>query len=397
MTQRAIAVVGSGMVGSALALGIARRGLADRLVWVGGEIPRPAEAAGQDARVIACSAASRDLLDELGVWQQLPQERLCAYQKMQVWEQLGTAGLNFRPPDTAETLGWIVENTLLNQCIAEQLIAMDTRVESYLGCQVVGYESGEQQRLQLDSGEWLSVDLVLAADGAFSSLRELSGQPTIQRDTGQRSLVALLSHSEPHGHCAWQNFLTTGPVAFLPLPQSQELHQCAIVWSLDREVADEVEALDDKAFLQRLSRFAPAQLGQLTAAGGRAAFDICQHRLRQYGQPGLLFVGDAAHRVHPLAGQGANLGFADVRCLLGELQRNLERGESPAGASLLRRYQRQRRWHNDLTLDLMTALQLGYGFNEPHWRVARNTAVRLIDSLPPVKRLLARGARGDIA
>lgn len=403
MADRSIAVVGSGMVGAALALGIARKDLADQLIWIGGQVQPALDTPGRDARVIACSAASQKLLDELGVWSRLPGDRLCAYQRMHIWEHLGTAELDFETPGDAQCLGWIVENALLNQHIEAAVRESDTlqagQLEIRLGTRVDALHQvsgSEQQQISLENGEQFDVDLVLAVDGAFSTLRQLSGLPANERDTGQRSLVAVLDHSQPHLDCAWQNFLPSGPLAFLPLAVESGRHASAIVWSLDKDQVDSIESLDDQQFLRRLTRYAPAELGQLLAVDARAGFDICQHRMPDYGRPGLIFAGDAAHRVHPLAGQGANLGFADVACLLQELQRNLQRGESLASSALLRRYQRQRRWQNDLAVDLMSGFQLAYGTNEPHWRVARNTAIRVLNQSGWMKNKLARAAMGDI-
>jgi 2-octaprenylphenol hydroxylase len=254
---------------------------------------------------------------------------------------------------------------------------------------------GDGIRLELESGAVLEVDLVCGADGTDSRVRELAAIACRERDCGQRALTAVITHAGEHQLTAWQSFLETGPLAFLPMADDLSgHHQSAIVWSIDRDRVAEIEALDDAAFLRRLARHAPPELGEMLAAGTRVGFDLRQRLASRYVLPGLVLLGDAAHRIHPLAGQGANLGFSDVVSLRRELERALNRGLPVSSLPVLQRYQRVRRWQNDLMAHAMEAFRRGFSVRNPYGRAARNRAMYLLDQNELLKRQFRRRASG---
>lgn len=394
MRAQRLAVVGTGPVGAALVAALRHR--TDlQLVWIGDSPPAVAARIGDDARVIACSPFSRQLLAQLGAWELMDSDRLCDYRAMQVWDEEGTGRIHFGDGETP--LGHIVELTLIGDAL-DRVVKRDSPngLELCVPDRLVGLVRGaEGVQLSLASGREIHVDLVCGADGADSTVRHLTGFEVTDYPCGQTAITAVVRHEGDHLDTAWQSFLATGPLAFLPLAKREPgFHQSAIVWSLDDDQADGVKQLADDDFLTRLSRHAPAPIGRLLEVGQRIAFPLTQRLARTYCQPGVVLVGDAAHRIHPLAGQGANLGFADVAVLAAELNRALDRSVAIGDMSVLRRYQRQRRWQNDAMATAMTAFRRGFGLSDPYLRTARNGLMHLVDRQSRLKVALQKKASG---
>lgn len=402
-----IIVVGAGIVGTACVAALthtARQPGPCRVFWVAP--PAPEAPAGADTgphsfdvRVVALTEASRQLLDNLGVWPAVTAARACPYTHMHVWDGEGSAAIDF---DSAElrtpALGHIVENRVLTRALTgvlpqgEPLVRFTQKVASLQrGC------SGQVTGVVLEDGTALNAPLVIAADGARSPLRAMAELPVREWSYGQKAIIATVQTENPHQHTAWQCFMATGPLAFLPLSDGTTgpQHYSSIVWSADTPFADKLMAEADSDFAHTLARAFEQRLGAVTAVGKRYAIALEQRHARRYFAPGLVLVGDAAHSIHPLAGQGVNLGLLDVACLLDELQRATRRGLTFGDTAALKRYQRQRMTHNLTMMAAMESFKRSFGARRPEIVWARNRALSLAAGLPLVKNALARYAMGQ--
>lgn len=381
-----VAIVGAGMVGGACTLGLARSGL--RVVLVDEGLPTPWRADDEvDLRVVALAPSSIDLLRELGVWDAIRIARVSPYRRIHVWDAANGAALGFDAADRGEAaLGFIVENRLIQHALW-QALAADARIVRRCPARVVATSAdGELRTLALADGTKIAARLVLAADGANSPLRQLAGIATRGRDYGQRAVVAHVATERPHEATAWQRFLPSGPLALLPLAEGRS----SIVWSLSDADAAAVLALDDEAFRRELGIALDFRLGLVTAATPRAAFPLRLQLAERYLAPRLALVGDAAHQVHPLAGQGVNLGFRDAAELIAALDANRD----PGAEATLRRYERRRRSDNTIAACGFDALDRIFRIDVVPFVVARGAGFRLINTLTPLKRMLADRAAG---
>ncbi len=395
-----VAIVGAGIAGTALALALSGHGLRIVLIEAQGTertaLPAALSLESFDPRVVALNPRSRGVLQGLDAWQAVADYRLCAYRHMTVWDAEGTGAIDFDSADVnVEALGYIVENRALVAALLQRLAACaDVRVlapESLAGCER-GAEGS--MTLTLASGARLRCGLVAAADGALSRVRELLAFRTREWDYGHHAIVATVQVEHPHQATAWQRFLPSGPLAFLPLPSTASAHYCSIVWSLQSARVEGLQALDEDAFCAALERAFEGRLGRVQACSRRYAFPLRQRHAVDYIQPGAVLVADAAHTIHPLAGQGINLGLQDVAVLAEELLRAAERGESLGSVEVLRRYQRRRKGEN---LAMMAAMD-GFKrlFEQPALplRWLRNAGLRGVDRAGPLKHQLMRQAMG---
>jgi len=396
-----ILVVGGGMVGSALALGLSRQGWRVALVE-GSErktlLEAPAVAASVEdfePRVSAISVASQRLLEALGVWDVIVAGRHCPYQTMTVWDGDGTGRIQFEAAELqARALGTIIENRHIVRALFSALA--DSDVELIDGVKVIGWWQDQGQRgIELESGTRLGADLMVAADGAHSRLRQWVGLPTREWDYDQQAIVCTVKTSQNHRFTAWQRFSPTGPLAFLPLlTESGDEHFCSIVWSQDTDEARRLMALDDQAFASELERAIERELGVVESVSRRYAFPLRQRHAKDYIAAGFALVGDAAHTIHPLAGQGANLGYGDVRAMLDELARARKAGLSASNDLVLARYQRRRKGENLAMMAAMEGFKQLFARDELPLRWLRNTGMRWLNQLGPVKNRVAAEAMG---
>jgi len=416
-----VIICGGGMVGLSLALALAPTGLrlalldqqplveAEAEAWTSspeGVLPPAAVLAAMsqprfDSRVSALTPASRKLLEKFGAWQALEQLRLCAYTDMRVWDADGTGAIHFAAPEVqAPCLGYIVENALVSAALQAVLAAVPN-VTLYQPAALVALETrpgqeGPLQWLTLQSGEQLSCRLLIGADGGTSKVRSLAGFNTREWDYGHQALVTTVRTELPHQHTAWQRFMTTGPLALLPLqlPAAAAQHYSSIVWSCVPELAAELLALDDAAFSRRLTRDFEARLGQVLEVAPRQSFALVQKHASDYVHAGVALVGDAAHTIHPLAGQGVNLGFADVQSLAAVLSRAVARGEDFASAQVLSRYQRERKAANLGMMLVMEGFKRSFGSNSLTLRWLRNSGLKAAATLTLFKHEVMSRAMG---
>ena len=383
-----VAVAGGGVVGAACALALARAGLDVALVEAR---PVPRWLAEQpDLRVYALAPDNAALLDALGVWPQVVRARAQPYRKMRVWDAGGGDELAFDAATLArDELGWIVENGLLVDRLWAALVAAGVQV--HCPARVQGMEQDEAGvRLQLDDGTRLEARVAVAADGGASELRRLAGLDVDAHDYGQRGVVAFIETADPHQETAWQRFLPTGPLALLPFTQGRS----SIVWTLPEAEAARVLALDDAAFAVALTDASAARLGRAQPVSERAAFPLRRQLVRQQVAGRVLVLGDAAHVVHPLAGQGVNLGLRDVAALRTEVESAQARRVDWASAHRLQRWARRRRSDNTVSAYAFEGINRLFSNADPLAVLARGPLLGLAGKLPPLTRALWRHAAG---
>ncbi|MGJ7458254.1 UbiH/UbiF/VisC/COQ6 family ubiquinone biosynthesis hydroxylase [Halomonas sp. RA08-2] len=392
-----VVIVGAGMVGAALACLLGRAGVEVTLVDARESLLDP-EAVGRGQpgiRVSALTPVSQRLLGRLGVWEWMAARRISPYRFMQVWDAEGSGEVSFSAEQAGVVkLGHIVENDVTQAALEQRLVALPS-VRLVLGARVTGLEAADGKRcLRLADGRRLVAPLVVAADGARSPLRELAGIETRERDTGHRAVVTTVKVELPHGDVARQAFLPTGPLAFLPLRIDGERHHCSIVWSTSPEEAERLQGLAPEALGDELAGAIDHRLGEVTVVDRAVAFPLVQRHAQRYVLPGLALVGDAAHSIHPLAGQGVNLGLMDAAVLAEELLAARRRGVALGEERWLARYARRRRGDNAGMLALMDGFRLLFGARHPALALARNLGLGAVDRLIPLKRLIMQQAIG---
>ena len=387
-----VAVVGGGMVGAAAALALARAGFATALLEAR-EPPLWQADAEPDLRVVALAPSSAALLDGFGTWDTIRSARVSAYRHMHVWDAESGAALDFDAADgSRDTLGWIVENRLVQQVLWQALEPAGVR--RLCPATVASFEArGDHVHLRLADGSGLAARLLVAADGAGSPLRTLAGIGTRGRDYAQRAVVAHVATERGHRSTAWQRFLPGGPIALLPLGDGRS----SIVWSLPDAEAQRVLALDDAAFRDAVGVASDFRLGRITATTPRAAFPLKLQLAGSYQAERFVLLGDAAHSVHPLAGQGVNLGLRDVAELRDTLVAARDDGRDFCAPHVLRRYARRRRSANALDAMSFDALARAFAWQAPPLVALRGFGVRALDRIGPLKRALSGHAAGQSA
>ncbi|MET0936374.1 MAG: UbiH/UbiF/VisC/COQ6 family ubiquinone biosynthesis hydroxylase, partial [Luteibacter sp.] len=353
--------------------------------------PSPWSAASEvDLRVVGLAPSSIALLDQLGVWSRLRDARVSPYERMHVWDAENGATLRFDAADEGrDVLGYIVENQLVQATLWHALD--DAGVRRIVPAEVVAYAMREDRaQLDLADGQVVSARLVVAADGAESPLRAMVGIGTRGRDYAQRAIVAHVETLHSHERTAWQRFLPTGPLALLPLADGRS----SIVWSLPEADATRILAMDDDAFRQALGVASDFRLGPIGAVTRRAAFPLRLKLAERYEVGRMVLLGDAAHAVHPLAGQGVNLGLRDVAELRDTLVAAREAGRDFAATHVLRRYARRRSSADGLDAWSFDALSRIYAWTSGPLVTARGLGVRLLNRVSPLKSRLARHAAG---
>jgi 2-polyprenylphenol 6-hydroxylase len=392
-----VVVAGAGMSGLAAAALLALPARRERLrVTLVDAAPMPSHDAAADIalRVSAIATGSAELLDSIGAWARIRDTRACAYDRMRVWDEssseAASSTLRFDAADFAvPQLGFIVENSLVRQALLEVVDAAG--VELRFDTPIVAVRPHERRfDVVLGDDETLGADLLIAADGSRSFVRDCAGIRSREWPYGQAAIVTHLRPAKPHRNTAWQRFLRGGPVGMLPLPDGR----ISVVWSTAREVADTAMSASDETLSRMLSEASDYVLGELTVAAPRGVFPLCARHAERYVLPGLVLIGDAAHAVHPLAGQGANLGLQDAATLAAVIGAALEAGEHPGDRPVLRRYERARRGDNALMLHFMTGLNQLFATDSALITELRAAGMRLFNYSGPIRERAVRVALG---
>ena len=392
-------IIGGGLVGASLACALKDAPISIALVeaQVAPAINTHAVSLDDaDLRVSALNRASESFLTGLGVWQTLPANRLSAYDKMRVWDGEGTGHIQFSANELAEThLGHIVENSVTNAGLMA-LLLQQTNVQVFNPVKVESIETltddSAEYLLQLDSGQLLKTPMIVAADGARSWVRQWAQFETREWDYQHHALVCTIDVDKSHENCAWQRFTEDGVLAFLPLSQT---NLCSIVWSCPEERANELLGLSDSEFLAQLSRTFEYKLGQVSACGQRVAIPLRQRHAKQYVKNGIVLVGDAAHSIHPLAGQGVNLGFMDAYVLADEIKQGLARGLAASHPQVLARFERRRMPENLSMMVAMESFKRLFAVKAPALRWLRNWGMSKLNRVDFIKNHIVQMAMGS--
>jgi 2-octaprenylphenol hydroxylase len=393
-TRADLLIVGAGMVGSALALALQGSGL-NIIVVDGGPLSvKPFDSqAPFEPRVSALSAASQRILQRLDVWDGIAQRRASPYGEMQVWDGSGTGQIHFSAASVhADVLGHIVENRVVQDALLDRLHDCDIGLLANARLEQMR-RSGDDWLLTLADGRQLRAPLVVAADGANSAVRKLTGTATREWDYLHHAIVTSVRTEQSHHKTAWQRFTDNGPLAFLPLERAGE-NWCSIVWSVTPKEAERLTALDDEAFCRELEQAFEGRLGPVMAADPRLCVPLRQRHAKRYVAEGLALIGDAAHTIHPLAGQGVNLGFLDAAVLAEVLLHAAERGERLADIRVLSRFERRRMPHNLALMAAMEGFERLFQADQLPLRWLRNTGLKLVNQIPEAKATFVRQALG---
>ena len=393
LTDFDVVVNGAGLVGSCCALLLARSGIHVAILDKG----RPSKDADPDPiRVSALNHASQNILEHLCIWQDIAWDKPTAFERIEVWDALNNGTISFDAATVGLShLGHIVANNSLCTALHQALGHYAEAVVRF-GEHPVDVESSDSCiTVTLAGGEKLRAGLLIGADGAHSKVRQFAGIAQDQSSYNHTAIVATVTPEQPHGACARQSFLPTGPLAFLPLAENQ----CSIVWSTSTTEAERVLSLNDSAFATELAQAFDQRLGKIQAVSERKAFALTRRHASAYIGERIALIGDAAHTVHPLAGLGANQGLADAAALAQVANDALSKNRDIGTRSVLRRYERWRRGENALALQVMDGFHALFGSEDPAITGLRGMGLKLTDQAPLLNNALiqhAIGLTGDI-
>lgn len=390
-----IAVVGAGIVGSCAALSLARAGY--RVALVEAHEPKTWSQDSPDLRVVALAADNQRLLDACGVWKKIADRRVQPYTEMRVWDAAAGNELHLSASQQAqESLGAIVENSNIADALW-QAIKQECHIHCFCPDKLESIEQETTVTIHLQSGAVIKAGLVLGADGASSKVRASLGLKTDKKDYGQRGLVAYVRTMESHHNTAWQRFLPAGPLAFLPFSDGR----CSIVWTLPNDEAERLLQCDEETFCRELTRAFDARLGEVTEVSQRAVFPLQRQLSKEMLVGRVALIGDAAHTVHPLAGQGVNLGLRDVAALLdllGEEKSSPENSKQKGAVQIsqhkLERWARQRTSENAVAAYSFEAINRLFSNDEVLPTLLRGHAFGIANALAPVRNFLLNQAAG---
>ena len=393
-TDYDVVIVGGGMVGSMLAAALATQG-SMKIALLEHQEPEPfmaGTAPALDIRVSALSIATQRMLEKVGAWQGILDRRACPYRQMLVWDGETGGQTHFVASDIGvPELGHIVENRVLQLALLDVIKASDS-VDYRCPASLVSYQSGAQHiSCELSAGQGvITTRLLVGADGARSTVRDLAGIDMDRSPYPHHALVATVETELPQQDITWQRFQPTGPEAMLPLMG----HHASMVWYHTAEEVQRLKALSDAEFIETLQNAFPPELGGIRAVMERSSFPIVKAHAHHYVAERVALIGDAAHTVHPLAGQGVNLGMLDAAALAQVLLESIDTGRDLGSRRVLRRYERWRRGENALMISILDGFYHAFKPQPVPVQNIRSAALNMADRAGPIKSLIMRYAMG---
>lgn len=390
-----IAIVGGGMVGLALARALKDTGL--RIAIVEGTTPSKDLSGDPDIRVSALSRASEMILKNLSAWEAIAKHRNAPYQAMEVWEQDSFARIEFSASQMSQpNLGHIVENRVIQLALLEQ-VEQQSNVTLFMPHRCQSMAIGESEVwTTLDNGQSFTSKLIVGADGANSWVRKQQDIPLTHWDYGHSALVANITTEDHHAKVARQVFTSQGPLAFLPM---NEDNLCSIVWSTEPTRAEKLAKMSDAEFNKALTAEFDSRLGLCQVQSERRVFPLTMRYARDFVTERVALVGDAAHTIHPLAGQGVNLGLLDAASLAQELKKLWHEGKDVGRKRHLREYERWRKAEAAKMIAAMQGFKDLFEGDNPAKKLIRGIGMSLVGQLPGAKQEImsrALGMRGRL-
>lgn len=389
--QYDLLIVGGGMVGATIACALGDTDL--RIAVIEQRYPEPFEPEQEhDLRVSALSVASENILRAVGAWEGIQGRRACPYQRMKVWESNEQrASSEFNSDHIGhDHLGYIVENRVIQLSLLERLKQF-SNIDLICPATIVSIDySPGGSLIQLDSGRQLFAGLLIAADGGMSKVRAAAGIGVHSWDYEQHALVASVITDYSQQDITWQQFTPTGPLAFLPLSGNR----ASLVWYNTPAEVKRLMATNDDAFMTELVATFPSALGQIDCLLERGSFPLRRQHAQQYVKEGVALAGDAAHMIHPLAGQGVNIGLLDAATLAEVIITGYRYGEDISSLELLSDYEKQRRNHNLLMMQVMDSFYRVFSNDFLPLKLLRNIGLGAAERVLPAKNKVMRFAMG---
>lgn len=395
MSNYDIIIMGSGIVGATAALLLAKNTSLKIAITDSQTISPCWQAEKHDHRVSAISLASKRIFNSIDVWQKISAKRVSPYSQMQVWDENSSGEIHFDSANIGElALGYIIEDQVMKTSLCEAFSNF-SNLDFLNPLKIISLsEEDDSIKLTADDNKIFTTKLLIAADGANSWVREQIQTPLKTWDYQQTAIVATIKTEKTHENTAWQRFLATGPLAFLPL---SDTHRCSIVWSAIPERANELLAQNDEDFRKSLSEAFAYKLGEITEVSQRYHFPLRMRHAKNYVQSRIALIGDAAHTIHPLAGQGVNLGLLDAACLAEVIVEAVNKKRDFSHLANLRRYERWRKSDNLAMLAAVDALKHLFMNDKKSIQTLRGMGLGVTNHLAILKNFFVNHAVGNRA
>ncbi|MBK2029058.1 UbiH/UbiF/VisC/COQ6 family ubiquinone biosynthesis hydroxylase [Francisella noatunensis] len=386
--QKDVVIVGGGMVGLSLALSLHQNGLQVAVIEAREINYKHLNSDRVETRVSAVNHTSKRLLQDLGVWNAIKSNRISPYYQMHVWDDIPSESITISAEEISEhSLGNIVENDVITQALITEI--SNTGIEIYANQRIEKIQKNGNTELVVLADKIIETSLIVGADGANSFVRDYFNFETKVKPYKHTAIVATLELEKQHNQTAYQRFYDKGVLAFLPL---ENPNKASIVWSVKTDYANFLMSLADEEFELELAKAINKTFGEVKLLSKKFSFELVQRHAKSYIKSNVVLVGDAAHTIHPLAGQGVNIGFKDVMALSKIVREAFAKGRLIGHISTLDKYQRERKLDNTKMIALMKAFKEVFGSENGYIKKARRAGFEFVDKYSIVKSLVVKQA-----